>query len=74
MNRLDHIRKNFDQAQRGLSPDLDGLLEWYVDDVTLLLQVADAALIYRTATQVPDGVQAAEQKMFEALDRLEAAV
>lgn len=70
MSKLDTIREHLSRAEDGL-PYIGDLLIWYRGDVALLLQLADAALAYRAATQVPDGVAAAEQALFEVLDRLE---
>lgn len=72
MTRLDAIRTHLNLVQRDANARPVPLVErWYADDVALLLELADAALAYRAATQVPDGVAAAEQMMFEALERLE---
>ena len=69
MNQLNAIRIRLEHIRQGHLPPLSGsLLEWYCQDIALLLQLADAVLAYRAATQVPDGVQAAEQ----ALGRLES--
>lgn len=67
MTRLDQIRARLEQLQRGFSGSPDDLLDYYTDDVLLLLAVVSAALAYEEATQIPDGVQQAEQALFSTL-------
>ncbi len=74
MTVLDRIRLRLNQFQRGFSGGPDDLLDYYTDDVALLLVVAVAALAYEEATQIPDGVQQAEQDLFSALAPLKGPV
>lgn len=75
MSKLNDIRARLAHFNTGkYTGSLYDLLDDYIDDVSLLLQLVDAALAYRAAVQVPDGVQAAEQKMFEVLERLEKSL
>jgi hypothetical protein len=70
MTRLDRIQERLVLARR-IYGSGRVLASWYVDDVAVLLDVATAALTYRDATRIPDGVQRAEQVLFSALNRLE---
>lgn len=74
MIRLEQIRARLEQLQRGFSGGPDDLLDYYTDDVVLLVAVADAALAYEAATQIPDGVQRAEQDLFSALAPLKELI
>lgn len=67
MIRLDAIHSHRDLIERGYVPFPDELLQWYREDIAPLLQLASAALAYEEATQIPDGVQRAEQALFSAL-------
>lgn len=68
MNRLDEIRERLTQVRSGsFDWNLEDMAREYDRDVTLLLQLASAALAYEEATQIPDGVQRAEQALFSAL-------
>lgn len=73
MSKLDDIRERLTEVRSGsFGWDLEDMACEYDRDVALLLQLADAALAYRVACAVPDGVAVAEQALFEALDRLES--
>lgn len=72
MSRLEDIRERLTQAGSGrFDWDLEDLAGHYADDVEILLNIAESALAYRAVAQIPDGVQAAEQVLFAALDELE---
>lgn len=75
MTQLDAIRIRLEHIRQGHVPPLSGSLpEWYCQDIALLLAVASAALAYEEATQIPDGVQQAEQSLFSALAPLKESV
>lgn len=72
MSKLDEIRARLSRLQWRENSS-EAALDYYIEDIAALLQITDAALAYRAATQAPDGVQAAEQRLFEVLERLEQA-
>lgn len=78
MSKLSTIRYKLDLVNRQLA--LADIIQpqiverWYADDVALLLQIADAALAYEEATQIPDGVRQAERDLFSTLAPLKEAV
>lgn len=74
MSRLKHIHNHLELIERGYAPFPDELLQWYREDIAPLLCTADAALAYEAATQIPDGVQRAEQDLFSTLAPLKEAV
>jgi hypothetical protein len=74
MTRLGRIREHRDLIERGYAPFPDELLQWYREDIAPLLCTADAALAYEEATQIPDGVQQAEQDLFSTLVPLKEPV